>query len=252
MPDAQTDVSFDLGDAIDKWKQGLRGGEGIDREEVSELEDHLRGGLDRLCLAGLDEREAFVIAKSRVGSADRLETEFSRVHPGRVWRRRVMWMIAGYLLIHLWAMVTQSVLLPVLTNGVGLLGMRPALGYTILAGSLVIALGLMIVLLYRLGTRGTAASPRPWSWAGGVAVLVGVAAGYLLITALSAILEMQMSLLMTHGIFEQFLVPEPEWWTWDYLFWTWRPRLNHLIPLTLLALAGVLAWRGLSERRALG
>ncbi|MEM9253496.1 MAG: hypothetical protein AAGB29_14220 [Planctomycetota bacterium] len=248
MPDANPDLMT----RMQRWRDDLRSAEGVSAGEVDELEDHLRAEIDRLRGAGLNDREAFAVAVMRVGESTELDEQYAACHVGRVWRRRVMWMIGGYLVIHMWVMAMQSVLAPLLTNSVGLMEMPPAMGYPLMVGAWLIAIALLVTLMYRLSVRGTTLTAPRWSWWGGVTVVAGVATGYLLIATFGAVLSIQFQDIWVRGLLDDFASDVPDFWTWRYFLYIWLPQLQHLIPLTLLALAGVLAWRGLSERRAMG
>jgi hypothetical protein len=74
---------FDLNGAIARWRDDLNQFQQFRVENVDELESHLRDSVETLRGSGLSEEEAFLIARSRLGRAERLETEFSRVEPRR-------------------------------------------------------------------------------------------------------------------------------------------------------------------------
>jgi hypothetical protein len=94
---------FDIEASIRTWRETLLARAAIRAQDVDELEDHLREELARLrAEAGprpalLDEEESFLIASRRLGHADALAGEFARAHPAAAWRRRWIWMLAGYL-----------------------------------------------------------------------------------------------------------------------------------------------------------
>lgn len=85
-----------LNDLIKQWKVSLSGKEFIQLDDLVELEQHLRHSIKTLRNSGLNDEEAFLVASSRLGSAATLETEFSKVNGSFAWRRRVFWMLAGY------------------------------------------------------------------------------------------------------------------------------------------------------------
>jgi hypothetical protein len=71
--------------------------------DVDELEDHLRQEIERLSVlarpgdSALSSEEVFVLATRRLGRTEALAKEFAKSDPGAVWRRRWIWMLAGYL-----------------------------------------------------------------------------------------------------------------------------------------------------------
>ncbi len=89
--------AFDLESWVQSWKESLRGQGAFTAGDVEELESHLRDTVDELSRTGLSERESCVAASQRLGSADALAREFGKINRGEIWRRRLQWMLAGYL-----------------------------------------------------------------------------------------------------------------------------------------------------------
>jgi hypothetical protein len=74
-------------DQISAWRAYVSRPEAIDGRDVDELEDHLRGQIDRLAASGLDADEAFLVAVKRLGGLDDLSREFAREHSDRLWKQ---------------------------------------------------------------------------------------------------------------------------------------------------------------------
>lgn len=74
-------------DQISTWRAYVSRPEAIDGRDVDELEDHLRGQIDRLEASGLDADEAFLVAVKRLGGIDDLSREFAREHSDRLWKQ---------------------------------------------------------------------------------------------------------------------------------------------------------------------
>jgi hypothetical protein len=74
-------------DQISAWRAYVSRPEAIDGRDVDELEDHLRGQIDRLAASGLDGDEAFLVAVKRLGGLDDLSREFAREHSDRLWKQ---------------------------------------------------------------------------------------------------------------------------------------------------------------------
>ena len=68
---------FDLDAAIDRWRGSFA--QTMRREDLVELEEHLRSQVDALSGGELSEEEALLIAKHRIGGSDELENEFVKV-----------------------------------------------------------------------------------------------------------------------------------------------------------------------------
>jgi hypothetical protein len=78
-----------LDSRITEWRSLVSRGQTIDDKDVEELEDHLRGQIADLVVAGLTADEAFLIAVKRIGGLDELTREFAQEHSGRLWRQLV-------------------------------------------------------------------------------------------------------------------------------------------------------------------
>jgi hypothetical protein len=72
---------------IAEWRSYLLRREALREVDVAELEDHLRGQVERLMDVGLAEEEAFLVAVKRLGAVDALSQEFAREHSDRLWRQ---------------------------------------------------------------------------------------------------------------------------------------------------------------------
>lgn len=88
---------FDLERTITDWKSSFHAAESIDRENLDELEEHLRQAIAELTRNGLSTDEAFTIATKRLGRPMSLEQEYCKVNGQHVWQRRILWMLGGYL-----------------------------------------------------------------------------------------------------------------------------------------------------------
>src|SRR5215211_4383936 len=75
---------------IAEWRACVANAPGVNGRDVDELEDHLRGQIAELNVAGLAADEAFLVAVKRMGSLDDLSREFAREHSGRLWRQLVL------------------------------------------------------------------------------------------------------------------------------------------------------------------
>ncbi len=87
-------TSFDLNAALQRWRENLAGSAALKREDIDELEAHLRDSMVALETTGLSTSEAFWVARSRLGG-DELVLEFGKVNQERIWLNRALWMVAG-------------------------------------------------------------------------------------------------------------------------------------------------------------
>jgi hypothetical protein len=82
---------------IEQWRTHLTGSELLAGSDIDEMESHLREEIEHLKTSGLDEEEAFLIARRRLGDTAVLEEEFAKVSTHRLLTNRLWWMIAGVL-----------------------------------------------------------------------------------------------------------------------------------------------------------
>ncbi|GAA1710101.1 permease prefix domain 1-containing protein [Fodinicola feengrottensis] len=73
-----------------QWRQYVQRRPELQKSDADELEDHLRGCVDELVVAGLSADEAFLVAVKRMGSLDELSREFAREHSERLWKQLVL------------------------------------------------------------------------------------------------------------------------------------------------------------------
>src|ERR1039457_5316434 len=94
-------TTFDLNNAICRWRDGLRQSPHFREENLAELEAHLRDSVAELQGRGLPDEEAFLLATRRLGNPARLDSEFAKVNRRQVWLHRVLWMLVG---IQVWGL----------------------------------------------------------------------------------------------------------------------------------------------------
>ncbi len=88
---------YDIESAIEAWKQSFVQHEAVGSEEAHELESHLRETTAELCKNGLSEHEAFMVGTHRLGHPLELVHEYAKIGSATQWRRRVLWMLTGYI-----------------------------------------------------------------------------------------------------------------------------------------------------------
>lgn len=88
---------FDLENAVVAWKSRLAEAGAMTRDNVAELEEHLHELVAKLSTQGLSSQEAFAVATMRLGTPTQLNVEFDKVNGQRVWPKRILWMLCGYL-----------------------------------------------------------------------------------------------------------------------------------------------------------
>jgi hypothetical protein len=116
-------TTFDLNNAICRWRDGLRQSPHFREENLAELEAHLRDSVAELQGRGLTDEESFLLATRRLGNPARLDSEFAKVNRGQVWLHRVLWMLAG---IQLWGLLGT---VAHLASAAAVLGGLTGLGY---------------------------------------------------------------------------------------------------------------------------
>ena len=91
----ETTTSFDLNQAIQRWRESLAQSPAFRKENLDELEGHLRDSVAELESRRLSAEEAFMVASSRVGKVNSLAAEFGKMNEGMVWLDRTLWMLIG-------------------------------------------------------------------------------------------------------------------------------------------------------------
>jgi len=97
-------TSFDLNQAIQKWRENLGQSPAFRSENLFELESHLRDSVATLQRQGLSDEEALLIATKRLGSATSLESEFAKRNVQLVWLDRALWTMMG---IYFWMLASS-------------------------------------------------------------------------------------------------------------------------------------------------
>ena len=97
---------FDLNRAIQQWRESLGASPAFQRENLEELEAHLRDSMAALASRGLSMEEAFWVATRRIGTGDALAPEFGKVNRQTVWLDRLFWMLIG---LQVWGFISGSI-----------------------------------------------------------------------------------------------------------------------------------------------
>lgn len=90
--------SFNLNHAIRQWRQRFAGSSALNRQDLDELEAHLRDSVQALAERGLNMADAFEVAAHRLGANPELSAEFAKVNAHRIWLERALWMLCGFLI----------------------------------------------------------------------------------------------------------------------------------------------------------
>lgn len=102
----ETTTTFDLNQAIQRWREGLAASPAFRNENLDELEAHLRDSIESLHKSSLSVEEAFLVAARRLGKDASLETEFKKINESAVWLDRILWMLIG---IQAWGLVSNVI-----------------------------------------------------------------------------------------------------------------------------------------------
>lgn len=182
---------FNLNEAVCQWRREMEQAGTCGRDDLDELESHLRDETASLRKTGLSEEESFLVAMRRLGSAAKVGVEFCKINPLGLWRHRLYWMAVG-VVAYMCVSYVRSTFDACSVMLLGAFGMGPQSFYMGLAiGNAVCATALILggVWLARRGMR----LPEMPRWtadrkgravlAGAAVLLVvgfGLASGYLL------------------------------------------------------------------------
>jgi len=104
-----TQTRFDLNAAIENWRNELSAQSQLTPDNRRELEKHLADAMAELRQRGLNEEEAFWLARRRIGQPQQLAEEFQKADPTKVWRERAFWMELAILFFLLWQRMVGSI-----------------------------------------------------------------------------------------------------------------------------------------------
>ena len=97
----ETTSQFDLNASLDLWLGRLTQSPHFRKENVAEMESHVRDSVTKLHSQGLSEEESFLIAIRRVGSVGKLEPEFAKVNRSP-WNMIIHGVILAFFSIACW------------------------------------------------------------------------------------------------------------------------------------------------------
>ena len=100
---------FNLNESILNWRISLNNNDSFTSENISELDNHLNEQIINLKESGLNDEEAFWIAQKRIGSIDKLQTEFKKVNSLNIFRKRIFWMMNGLICLLIYVFFVSSV-----------------------------------------------------------------------------------------------------------------------------------------------
>jgi hypothetical protein len=89
-----------LSTILRRWREEVGASGTLGRQDLDELESHLRDSIQVLEQGGLSVEEAFLVARRRLGEAGGLVAEFAKVNRQEIWLTRLIWIVAGILLAH--------------------------------------------------------------------------------------------------------------------------------------------------------
>ncbi len=147
--------TFDLNNAIGRWRDGLSQSPQFREENVAELEAHLRDSVADLQSRGLTGEEAFLLGARRLGSPAWLEPEFAKINRGQVWLQRLLWMLVGIQVWGLFSTLSRGAVQAALIGGMAGFGYNFPRTDAFSARNLIIAA--LLVLANLLGLAGCVA-----------------------------------------------------------------------------------------------
>lgn len=144
---------FDLEKAIRDWNHTLARAESVSDDNVQELEEHLREIIAELVGKGLTQKEAFTVGKARLGESSALNREYSKVNGSYVWRRRILWMLLGYVGGSAFATAISGI--AALTGGASsMMGLSGSWAGAVATTAAVVCWSILLLFLYHLSSRG--------------------------------------------------------------------------------------------------
>ncbi|MEN0049403.1 MAG: permease prefix domain 1-containing protein [Bacteroidota bacterium] len=102
-------TKFDLDQNVAQWKARLSKSQKMTSENIEELSDHLYSEIEELQELGLDEEEAFLVARKRIGSIDCIAAEFRKVNNKLLFAKELMPYIKGILILLAFSLLVDLV-----------------------------------------------------------------------------------------------------------------------------------------------
>ncbi|MBT5711585.1 hypothetical protein HOI71_11115, partial [Candidatus Poribacteria bacterium] len=168
---------------IAAWRRSLLAHDEFLRDDLDELEAHVRTAVEAQIAEGLPESEAAAYAIRDLGTPADIAAEYAKIDPNRVWRRRLRRMLAGALIGPVAVLVAvHGARVPLLAAGWGP-GSSVGIYYAFAIACLALLLASAVVLPRPGLSEERAALARAWGflaarpWAiatATVAMLVGV------------------------------------------------------------------------------
>jgi hypothetical protein len=104
----ENQTRFDLNAAVENWRNELAAQSNLASDDRRELETHLRDLISEFRRKGLNDEESFWLASKRVGQPKMIGEEFVKADSAKVWRERVLWMVAAILISWIWNIIYSS------------------------------------------------------------------------------------------------------------------------------------------------
>jgi hypothetical protein len=98
-PFMEKPASFCLDEAIRQWRHDLEISRALRKDEVDELEAHLRDAVTAITARGVTTPDAFRVATEQFGPTATIAQEFAKSRPHRQWLGSAFWILAGLLLV---------------------------------------------------------------------------------------------------------------------------------------------------------
>ncbi len=165
---------FELETTIEDWKLSFGKNDAVSPEETLELEEHLRELMIDLGKSGLSQREAFMVGADRLGHPSELEQEYAKINIGAQWRKRVFWMLTGYIAMTVVGTIVSAVV-AIAGTGMAFAGVEGTVSGVVMIAVMVLGWSSLPVLAFRQfqkpGGRGEHL-PTKWFVAVGMMLVV--------------------------------------------------------------------------------
>ncbi len=117
------EATFNLEEHVNSWAQKRKTQSSLTESDVEEMKSHFYDSFDALREKGLNEKEAFVLAKLRMGDSDELEQAYEEANQPVMQMRRSLLILSGvflYFMAYYFILSSSKVLaIILLQNGAG-------------------------------------------------------------------------------------------------------------------------------------
>lgn len=114
------EATFNIEEQVNTWAEKLKAKSSLTESDLEEIKSHFYDSIDALLEKGLNEKEAFVLAKLRMGNSYELDEAYEEANQPVIQMRRSLLILAGvlvYFMTFYFILSTSKLMLIILVKG---------------------------------------------------------------------------------------------------------------------------------------